>query len=124
MLFLPRYWFHSVDSVDEINVNLNWVFASKRAPVPSRIARREDELSWIRRRLDGPRSRVFGSPGGTSAGPAPRGGVGVAAGLARAVKELAALPLAAGRLTAFARTYASMQAHRRRAMVRIGPARR
>ncbi len=52
MLFLPRYWYHSVDAHDGINVNVNWVLTPKADPPASFTARREAELlrvkDWIR----------------------------------------------------------------------------
>jgi len=50
LLFLPRYWFHSVTSLGDLNINLNWVLTPRR-PAASRTARREAELVWIKRRL-------------------------------------------------------------------------
>lgn len=51
MLFLPRYWYHHVHSMDELNVNVNWVLMHKRAPVSSAIARREREVLWVLERI-------------------------------------------------------------------------
>ncbi len=52
MLFLPRYWFHYVESVDDMNINVNWVLMPKVHAAPSVTARREAEMMWLKARLD------------------------------------------------------------------------
>jgi len=47
MVFLPRYWFHHVHSVGQVNVNVNWVLMPKQAPPETKIARRESEMLWL-----------------------------------------------------------------------------
>ena len=51
LLFLPRYWFHSVESMDDLNINLNWVLTPRRPPAATPSARREAEMMWIKRKL-------------------------------------------------------------------------
>lgn len=51
MVFLPRYWFHHVHSVAEVNVNVNWVLMPKQAPPDTTIARRESEMLWLMDKL-------------------------------------------------------------------------
>ena len=48
LLFVPRYWFHRVESLDSVNLNVNWVMTPRHRPVDSRTARREAQLAWIR----------------------------------------------------------------------------
>lgn len=52
MLFLPRYWYHYVESMGEMNINVNWVLMPKQSPAPSATATREAELMWLKSRLD------------------------------------------------------------------------
>lgn len=52
MLFLPRYWFHYVESVEALNINVNWVLMPKLAPVDTVTARREAEMMWLKQRMD------------------------------------------------------------------------
>jgi hypothetical protein len=52
MLFLPRYWFHYVESEGEMNINVNWVLMPKAKPAPTRTAKREAEMMWIKQRLE------------------------------------------------------------------------
>ncbi|MCR9206910.1 MULTISPECIES: cupin-like domain-containing protein [Rhodopirellula] len=47
MVFLPRYWFHHVHSVGELNVNVNWVLMPKQQPAATKIAARESEILWL-----------------------------------------------------------------------------
>jgi hypothetical protein len=48
LLFLPRYWFHRVESLGEQNININWVLTPLSKPTPSRTAQREAELIWLK----------------------------------------------------------------------------
>jgi len=63
MLFLPRYWFHTVESQEEININLNWLWTDLDTPVvpSSRTAIRERECVavrlWVRRTINRLRPR-------------------------------------------------------------------
>ncbi len=62
MLFLPRYWFHTVESQHDVNINLNWVWTDlDTAAGPSRTATRERECVavrlWVRRTIDRLRCR-------------------------------------------------------------------
>lgn len=52
MLFLPRYWYHYVESMGDMNINVNWVLMPKQDAAPSATARREAELMWLKSRLD------------------------------------------------------------------------
>lgn len=47
MLYLPRYWSHDVESMEDLNLNVNWVW-TPRAPSFSVIGRREAELLALR----------------------------------------------------------------------------
>lgn len=51
MVFLPRYWFHHVHSIGDMNVNVNWVLMPKQQPPDTMIARRESELLWLMDKL-------------------------------------------------------------------------
>ena len=50
MVFIPRHWYHSVDSIDELNININWVMTPRRATPSNPTARREAELTWLKSR--------------------------------------------------------------------------
>lgn len=52
MLFLPRYWFHYVESEAEMNINVNWVLMPKSQPAATRTAKREAEMMWLKQRLE------------------------------------------------------------------------
>lgn len=52
MLFLPRYWYHYVESIDDLNINVNWVLMPKMHAVPTATATREAEMMWLKARLD------------------------------------------------------------------------
>ena len=91
LLFLPRYWFHRVESMGDVNVNINWVMTSLAAPADTRTARRERELLWLKRQL----ARVSRRTPASSALFQLANGVGVRAGLARAAREALRLPLVA-----------------------------
>ena len=76
MLFLPRFWFHMVDSLGEINVNLNWVWTDlDTGAAPSLTASREREcvalrlrvrrfIDWLRRRQSKYGLAMYGSSKG------------------------------------------------------------
>jgi hypothetical protein len=49
MLFLPRYWIHKVYSLDEINLNLNWVCTPKNPNIQSKLGKREIEILTLRK---------------------------------------------------------------------------
>jgi hypothetical protein len=51
MLFLPRYWFHYVESLDTKNVNVNWVMTPRKVAGRTAGARREAEIVWLREKL-------------------------------------------------------------------------
>lgn len=51
LLFLPRYWLHRVESLDEININVNWVLTPKQMPGQSKVSRRDAELLALSGRL-------------------------------------------------------------------------
>jgi hypothetical protein len=62
MLFMPRYWFHTVESQDDVNINLNWTWTDlDTTAAPSRTATRERECVavrlWVRRAIDRLRRR-------------------------------------------------------------------
>ena len=48
LLFLPRYWFHEVVSLEEFNLNLNWVFTPRYPNLNNHLGRREAEILKIR----------------------------------------------------------------------------
>ncbi|MEC9282989.1 MAG: cupin-like domain-containing protein [Bdellovibrionota bacterium] len=50
LLFLPRYWQHQVDSLEEVNINFNWVL-TPMAPAKSRLAIREREVVLLRDKI-------------------------------------------------------------------------
>lgn len=41
MLYIPPLWFHKVTSLDDENLNLNWIFTKKQTDVISRTLQRE-----------------------------------------------------------------------------------
>ncbi|MAF98680.1 MAG: protein associating with small stress protein PASs1 [Micavibrio sp.] len=49
MLFLPRYWYHEVQSLDPVNMNINWVFTPKIPNLTSPLGQREAEIVRMRR---------------------------------------------------------------------------
>ena len=50
LLFLPRYWQHQVSSLEELNINFNWVFTPK-SPSLSQLGRREQEIIYLRNKF-------------------------------------------------------------------------
>ncbi|MEP7702690.1 cupin-like domain-containing protein [Paraglaciecola sp. 25GB23A] len=48
ILFLPRYWYHEVHSMEPINLNLNWVFTPTTPNLNSILGRREVEIVKLR----------------------------------------------------------------------------
>jgi len=48
MLFLPRYWCHRVESLDSVNVNINWVWTP---PTPNQTALGKRESEMLKARL-------------------------------------------------------------------------
>jgi hypothetical protein len=48
LLFLPRHWFHHVESRDEWNVNLNWTWTDRNVPLDTRTSHREVEMVALR----------------------------------------------------------------------------
>ena len=50
LLFLPRYWVHEVESLGQLNINLNWVF-TPRTPSGSRLGVREQQIVKLRQSL-------------------------------------------------------------------------
>ncbi|MCF2947737.1 cupin-like domain-containing protein [Paraglaciecola aquimarina] len=48
MLFLPRYWYHEVHSLEKINLNMNWVFTPNYPNQSSKLGRREVEIVKLR----------------------------------------------------------------------------
>lgn len=98
LLFLPRYWYHYVESLGEMNINVNWVLMPKAAPVTSATATREAEMMWLKRRAPllpaGARKTLETYAGvGTPAVDHLIAGVKPLAGVARIGKELLRVPL-------------------------------
>ncbi len=48
LLFLPRYWSHEVHSLDEINLNLNWVCTPLEPNEETPLGKREVELMKLK----------------------------------------------------------------------------
>jgi hypothetical protein len=138
LLFLPRYWFHSVTSLGDLNINLNWVLTSRR-PTASRTARREAELLWIKRRLYrllpsdlrrsldayGIRQRnavgsvVRAAFGIGVAEDALTGNVGAGSAIVCALREALKIPLLLAHLPLQLRTVAAMKRSSRRLRTRL-----
>ena len=130
LLFLPRYWFHYVESLDDVNVNVNWVLTSTQKPAPSKTARREAELLWLMRRVARVmetvrRTRHSRPDPGPDVLSAYASDVTVPAALLRATREmlrvvvlLPMLPLRLGEVTALARARAQLGL---RALRRVRP---
>ncbi|HFQ60977.1 MAG TPA: protein associating with small stress protein PASs1 [Epsilonproteobacteria bacterium] len=51
MLFLPRYWIHSVSTQAEENINYNWVVTPTFPHKTSPLGRRESELLFLRKKI-------------------------------------------------------------------------
>jgi len=77
MLYLPRYWFHRVQALDALNINVNWVWtdADFGAAAPSRTERREGErvavlVAWasLVNRLRRRRTAALAGYGGSAEG--------------------------------------------------------
>lgn len=51
MLFLPRYWIHSVSTRAEENINYNWVMTPTFPNNTSPLGRRESELLFLRKKI-------------------------------------------------------------------------
>ncbi|MCB1948251.1 MAG: cupin-like domain-containing protein [Burkholderiales bacterium] len=49
LLFLPRYWFHEVHALDEINLNLNWVCTPIEPNEKNPLGKREVELMKLKK---------------------------------------------------------------------------
>lgn len=49
LLFLPRYWYHEVHALDEINVNLNWVCTPLNPNEETPLGKREVELMKLKK---------------------------------------------------------------------------
>ncbi|WP_425398175.1 cupin-like domain-containing protein [Aeoliella sp.] len=99
MLFLPRYWYHYVESHGQMNINVNWVLMPIVHAVPTPTATREAEMMWLKSRLDpmlpaGAKQTLHTYAGvGKPAVDKLTENVTTAAGLARFGKELARVPL-------------------------------
>ncbi|MGI9457286.1 MAG: cupin-like domain-containing protein [Aeoliella sp.] len=99
MLFLPRYWFHYVESIDPMNINVNWVLMPRNKAVPTITATREAEMMWIKQRLDpvlprGAKKTLHTYAGvGKEAVDAVTQHVSTSAGMARFAKEMLRAPV-------------------------------
>lgn len=99
MLFLPRYWYHYVESLGEMNINVNWVLMPRVHAVPTPTATREAEMMWLKSRFDpmlpaGAKKTLHTYAGvGKPAVDKLTENVTTTAGLARLGKELARVPL-------------------------------
>lgn len=51
ILFLPRYWYHEVHSLDKVNVNVNWVFTPRYPNLKTKLGKREVEIVKLRQTL-------------------------------------------------------------------------
>ncbi|GAB5415444.1 MAG: cupin-like domain-containing protein [Congregibacter sp.] len=51
LLFLPRYFYHEVHSLDPVNVNVNWVFTPTSPNEGSILGRREVEIVKLRKTI-------------------------------------------------------------------------
>jgi hypothetical protein len=51
MLFLPRYWTHSVRALQEENINYNWVATPMHPDPNSPLGKRESELLMLRKKF-------------------------------------------------------------------------
>lgn len=49
LLFLPRYWYHEVHSLDKVNLNINWVFTPLEPNENCLLGRREVEIVKLRK---------------------------------------------------------------------------
>lgn len=48
LLFLPRYWYHEVHALEEVNLNINWVFTPALPNERNPVGQREVELLKLR----------------------------------------------------------------------------
>jgi len=97
MLYVPRYWFHQVEALDPVNINVNWVWTPSTPDLSSAIGRREAELLKLMRSF--PKLNRFsfgtvGNYGGGNSGLADTytSDVSVGRALLRLCRELLALP--------------------------------
>jgi hypothetical protein len=51
MLFLPRYWIHAVETLEEENINYNWVCTPRFPNHDNPSGRRESALLLLRKKL-------------------------------------------------------------------------
>jgi hypothetical protein len=51
MLFLPRYWIHSVETLEEENINFNWVCTPRFPNLENPLGRRECALLLLRKKI-------------------------------------------------------------------------
>jgi hypothetical protein len=51
ILFLPRYWYHEVHSLGEVNLNVNWVCTPTYPNASSILGKREVEIVKLRKTL-------------------------------------------------------------------------
>lgn len=102
MLFLPRYWFHYVESEGEMNINVNWVLMPKAQPVATKTANREAQMMWLKQRLEpilpGQARRTVKTYAGKGheAISAITKSVSAASAITRAVIEIVRMPLLIG----------------------------
>lgn len=48
LLFLPRHWFHHVQSLADWNANLNWIWTDRSVPLNTKTSLREVEMVALR----------------------------------------------------------------------------
>ncbi len=100
LLFIPRYWFHEVRSLERCNLNFNWVFSPDFPDTCSLLGRRERELLKIRSVIK-PINRLFPDRFDEYAGKGKEitdryiSGVGYLSMLKRLLLEIGKLPKAA-----------------------------
>jgi len=99
LVFVPRYWYHSVESLGDLNINLNWVLTPKTVPADNPTARREVELTWLKARIRpllSESTRKYNVEYAGAGKPAIElltSRVSIWAGLARGLKETSKVPL-------------------------------
>jgi len=101
MLYLPRYWFHQVEAMAPVNINVNWVWTPSLPDLTSAIGRREAELLKLMRSFPSLNRFSFGSAedyGGDSES-AHRycADISIGRAMLRLVRELLTLPRTAWR---------------------------
>ncbi len=97
MIFVPRYWFHQVETLAPVNVNVNWVWTPTWPDTSTPIGLREARLLRLLRIFPVLNKFSFGAEKGYGGGDASLvdtyvGEVSASAAILQLLREFAALP--------------------------------